>query len=99
MSSAGLVSSGRATRRRSRVQGKFSIHDAWQAFVSTARTSAIVRGAAHQLWNLMRISGWSMPYSIASAAAGWLPPWPLTISTRRKPARRMPSSSSRTTRT
>ena len=84
------------TTPASRVQGKFSIQEAWLATASISCTLARVRGAFHQLWNFTAVPGWSAIHSIARAPAGALPPWPLTRRMRRKPWRAKLSSTSRT---
>jgi hypothetical protein len=58
-------------------------------------TAARVSGARHQSWTRTRASGFSIIHSCAIAAAGWLPPWPLTIRIRRKPLPLRLSSTSR----
>jgi hypothetical protein len=58
---------------------------------------AQVRGALHQLWKRIEVSGQSAISSCASAPTGALPPWPLTMRMRRKPARRIEASTSRAT--
>ena len=52
----GFLCSGWTTLA-SRVQGKFSIQEAWEATGSISWTLAMVRGAFHQLWKQIRISG------------------------------------------
>src|SRR5207237_40021 len=81
----------------SRVHGKFSIHDAWEAALSVSCTFAHVRGAFHQLWNLTHTSVRSLIHSPASERAGSLPPCPFRIRIRLKPCPARLSKMSRTT--
>ena len=86
ISTIGFLPSGAATFA-SRVQGKFSIQEAWEATGSISFTLAQVFGAFHQLWNFTRASGWSRHPLRREGWAGALPPWPLTMTMRRKPVR------------
>ena len=55
-------------------------------------------GAFHQLWNLTAMPGRSaMPFARECSGRRWLPPWPLTMRTRRKPCRARLSRMSRST--
>ena len=65
--------------------------------LAVASPAAAVSGARHQSWKRTRASGLSINHSWARDAAGWFPPWPLTISTRRNPACFRLSSTSRST--
>ena len=95
-SGAGFAPAG-AAAPASRVQGKFSIQFACVPDGSISWTLAQVFGAFHQLWNLSDRLGRPAMSSCASALTGMLPPCPLTISTRRKPARWTEATRSRTT--
>ena len=57
------------------------------------------RGPFHQLWKSTWQSGRAAISSGATPAAGEFPPWPFTITMRRKPWSCSDSSSSRTTAT
>src|SRR3954469_22976509 len=84
MSCLGLLPGGCSTPS-SRVQGKFSIHDACEPSGSTESTIARVRGADHQSCHRSRAP--SCP-AIQASSAGRpppLPPCPLTTKKRRKP--------------
>ena len=97
MSTIGFCPSGSFTPG-SRVQGKFSIHEACDATGSMACTLAQVSGAFHQLWKSTRHAGWSAVHSAANCCTALLPPWPLTMRMRLKPLCAMLSRMSRTTR-
>jgi len=77
------------------VQGRFSIHEPWLDIGSISWTFAQVRGEFHQLCHFTAMPGFSLTHSWAKAPIGLLPPWPLTISTRRKPERFTESRTSR----
>src|SRR5215203_42345 len=95
-SSEAFGSAGSSTPA-SRVQEKFSIHEACAAG-SISRTAAAASGPIHQSWKIACAPSFAAIHSFAACRAGMLPPCPLTSRTRRKPCTKSESSSSRTTR-